>query len=56
MFNLISYTELKEAVMSGKVLFYENNDMRFIMPATQENQTWFRDLMKRVMPQTQNKQ
>ncbi|MBR1603199.1 MAG: helix-turn-helix transcriptional regulator [Synergistaceae bacterium] len=39
----------KDLIGNGKVLLYEGNGQRFILPATQENQAWFRSLMAGVM-------
>ena len=39
----------KDLIGNGKVVLYEGNGQRFILPATQENQAWFRSLMAGVM-------
>ena len=33
----------KDLISSGKVLYYENNGKRFILPATPDNEKWFKE-------------
>ena len=37
----------KDLISSGKVLYYENNGKRFILPATPENEKWFREMVSK---------
>ena len=44
-----SFISEGDFIGSGRVLFYEKNGEKFVLPATPENQTWFRNLMTGVI-------
>ena len=46
MTNLLNRSDIYEEILSGRVIYYEDDKgTSFMMPATEQNQEWFREVM-----------